>query len=333
MVSAAVVISTPFARGKARTTWKTEIMPEDVLIQATRSGVRIMLAEGQPTADALAELQGRLGGEPALTGTAVTLVLASVMAPDDLTALESLLIGQHGATCIEVVRAAAVEAAATRSAMPSPGTSPVSRPPATRGLDGPGDSLLVRRTLRSGQRIRFAGNVIVLGDVNPGAEIVAGGDIVVMGTLRGVAHAGVSGDAEAIVAAFRLQPTQIRVGGVIGRSPDGAYDRPDVPEIARVRDGLLVVERLQPSFGDALAASGAFAGSGGAAATGPGVAGGGLPPAASGSRRGDAARGRPRGANRSAADTAAPSPGAEAPATEPAGLAGEAAGQLEWQGR
>jgi septum site-determining protein MinC len=111
-------------------------------------------------------------------------------------------------------------------------------------------TLLVRRTLRSGQRVRFNGNVVVLGDVNPGAEIVASGDIVVMGTLRGVAHAGATGSAEAVVVAFRLQPVQLRVGTVIGRAPDGQAPRPDGPEVARVRDGALVIERFQPAGGE-----------------------------------------------------------------------------------
>lgn len=105
-------------------------------------------------------------------------------------------------------------------------------------------TLLVRRTLRSGQRVRYNGNVVVLGDVNPGAEIVAAGDIVVMGTLRGVAHAGATGSGDAMVAAFRLQPMQLRVGSVIGRAPDGQPARADAPELARVRDGVLVIERF-----------------------------------------------------------------------------------------
>jgi septum site-determining protein MinC len=224
-------------------------MPGDVLIQATKSGVRIVLPEGT-AGEALAELARRLGGAPALNGASVTVVPAGTLRGDDLNGLEALLIGQHAAACVEVVRAAAIE--------PAPGRG--ARGPGGHGFDrgdqSAGDSLLVRRTLRSGQRIRFTGNVIVLGDVNPGAEIVAGGDIVVMGTLRGVAHAGAGGDADAIVAAFRLQPTQIRVAGVIGRSPDGAYERPDAPEIARVRDGGLIVERLQPAFAEIAAGDG-----------------------------------------------------------------------------
>ena len=134
---------------------------------------------------------------------------------------------------------------------PAPAWPSTEGPGAMAGPSGalpaePVPTMLIKRTLRSGQRIRFAGNVVVLGDVNPGAEVVAAGDIVVMGTLRGVAHAGATGGTEAIVAAFRLHPTQLRVGAVIGRAPDGLIPRPEAPEVARVRDGVLVVERYVP---------------------------------------------------------------------------------------
>jgi septum site-determining protein MinC len=124
-----------------------------------------------------------------------------------------------------------------------PSRPPADAPPAGLAVDMT-PTLLVRRTLRSGQRVRYNGNVVVLGDVNPGAEIVAAGDIVVMGTLRGVAHAGATGTGDAIVAAFRLQPVQLRVGTVIGRAPDGQPHRAEAPELARVRDGVLVIERF-----------------------------------------------------------------------------------------
>ncbi len=109
-------------------------------------------------------------------------------------------------------------------------------------------TLLIRRTLRSGQRVRFYGNVVILGDVNPGAEITAGGDIVVMGWLRGLAHAGAEGDDQATVSAFRLNPTQLRIANFIGRAPDqGEAVLPDLPEFAEVRDGQLVIDRWQRS--------------------------------------------------------------------------------------
>lgn len=108
-------------------------------------------------------------------------------------------------------------------------------------------TLLIRRTLRSGQRVNFSGNVVVLGDVNPGAEVNAGGDIVVMGWLRGMAHAGADGNERAVVSAFRLNPTQLRIAQYIGRPPDdpGPRDVGEVPERAEVRDGQLVIDRWQ----------------------------------------------------------------------------------------
>jgi|BEDMetMinimDraft_2_1075160.scaffolds.fasta_scaffold37399_2 septum site-determining protein MinC len=105
----------------------------------------------------------------------------------------------------------------------------------------PDPTLLIRRHLRSGQRVRFAGNVVVLGDVNPGAEIQADGDIVVMGTLRGLAHAGARGDASRVIVAFRLAATQLRIARFIARAPEDDTP-PAVPEVAVVRDGQVLID-------------------------------------------------------------------------------------------
>lgn len=107
-------------------------------------------------------------------------------------------------------------------------------------------TLLIRRTLRSGQSVTFDGNVVVLGDVNPGAEVICTGDILVLGALRGVAHAGAEGNEDAVVVAFRLEPTQLRIAGHISRSPDGDAPRPEGPELARVKDRMIQVEAYSP---------------------------------------------------------------------------------------
>lgn len=75
-------------------------------------------------------------------------------------------------------------------------------------------------TLRSGQVIECETSLIVLGDVNPGAKIIAKGNIVVLGSLRGNAYAGAAGNEEAFVAALDMDPVQIKIGNVIGRSSD-----------------------------------------------------------------------------------------------------------------
>ena len=100
-------------------------------------------------------------------------------------------------------------------------------------------SLFKIESLRSGQSLRFAGSVVVIGDVNPGAEIVAEGNVIVLGKLLGMAHAGCSGVPGCFVAALRLQPVQLRIGDKITYFPksfarDDAYARR--PLYAFVRD-------------------------------------------------------------------------------------------------
>jgi len=107
------------------------------------------------------------------------------------------------------------------------------------------NTIMVQRTLRSGQSLQFEGNVVILGDVNPGAEVVATGNVVVMGSLRGVVHAGAEGDNSAAVYAFRLQPTQLRIADRITRAPDGEQSFTTTPEVARIRDGMVVIESFQ----------------------------------------------------------------------------------------
>jgi septum site-determining protein MinC len=102
-------------------------------------------------------------------------------------------------------------------------------------------ALVVQRTLRSGQSIKYPGHVILVGDVNPGAEIIAGGHIVVWGKMRGLAHAGALGDEHALICAIELTPAQLRIAGYFGRPPEGRR-RKLVPETARVSEGAIVVE-------------------------------------------------------------------------------------------
>ena len=101
-------------------------------------------------------------------------------------------------------------------------------------------AIFIQRTLRSGNSINFDGHVVVLGDVNPGAEVIASGNVIVWGKLRGMVHAGAPDDDRALVCALLLSPTQLRIGAKIAVSPDEG--RRSQPEIARVRDGKVVAE-------------------------------------------------------------------------------------------
>jgi len=95
--------------------------------------------------------------------------------------------------------------------------------------------------VRSGQAIQHASNVVVLGDVNHGAEIVAGGDIIVWGVLRGMVHAGYPNNENAYVCALQLAPVQLRIAHLLSRPPDGAEVQPR-PEVAAIRNGRIIVE-------------------------------------------------------------------------------------------
>lgn len=103
-------------------------------------------------------------------------------------------------------------------------------------------AMLIHRTVRSGQKYRYGGTIVVIGDVNPGAEIIADGDVMVWGKLRGVVHAGASGNENAVVGALVLAPTQLRIGARIARAPDEKRNWHTFAEVARVRNGQIVVE-------------------------------------------------------------------------------------------
>ncbi|MEN6326855.1 MAG: septum site-determining protein MinC [Syntrophomonas sp.] len=107
------------------------------------------------------------------------------------------------------------------------------------------ETALICKSLRSGQKIFTEGNIVILGDVNPGAEVVAGGNILVMGSIRGMVHAGVLGDESALVAAYRLSPTQLRIASHITRPPDGELIIVECPELARIRGGKVCIEKLK----------------------------------------------------------------------------------------
>ncbi|VBB07866.1 septum formation inhibitor minc [Lucifera butyrica] len=102
-------------------------------------------------------------------------------------------------------------------------------------------ALIITKTLRGGQKVIYEGTVVVIGDVNPGAEITAGRDIIVLGACRGRAHAGAYGNRQATITANKLLAGQIRIAGLIARAPD-ILDKPAYVETARIIDGTVMIE-------------------------------------------------------------------------------------------
>lgn len=107
------------------------------------------------------------------------------------------------------------------------------------------EPLYIQTTLRSGAEIRHPGTVVILGDLNPGSSVVADGDILVWGRLRGIAHAGAKGNAQCLIMALEMEPTQIRIADFVARAPEHppaqyypevAYATPQGIRIARATD-------------------------------------------------------------------------------------------------
>ena len=118
------------------------------------------------------------------------------------------------------------------------------------GPSGSGVGLSIHRgTLRSGDHVQVEGSLLVLGDVNPGARVSAGGDVRVWGRLRGIAHAGCRGDRSARIVALQLRPLQLRIAEAVARGPE---DQPPAGfcEEAVLLDGGIAIRPAEPSFSD-----------------------------------------------------------------------------------
>lgn len=129
---------------------------------------------------------------------------------------------------------------------PSPKPAAVSVSPQEAMQDAPDlqRMLVIDKTLRGGQAVETEGSVIVFGNVNPGAQITAGGSVDIRGTCRGLVHAGAAGDSTAFIIADHLMPTQIRIANYVARSPDEPEDFGKA-ERAYVKDGQIVIEPIE----------------------------------------------------------------------------------------
>ena len=247
-------------RANFRESPMSKIDPKQIIIKGLRDGLSVTLPNDGTWAEMLATLEARLTQAPAFFkgGRVALMVGPRALAESDMRQARDLL-ARRDVTLWAIVSEDA-ETRRTASVMGLDVPPPVQPPAAPAELrawevaiedrppsptlpieEWPEAGLVVRRTLRSGQSLRHPGSVTVIGDVNPGAEIIAGGDIVVWGKLRGTAHAGALGNEDAIVCALDLAPTQLRIGSHIARSPDDRRRKPR-PETARVRDGQIVAE-------------------------------------------------------------------------------------------
>lgn len=225
---------------------------EIVAFKGHKNGLTLVLNPQAEFGEVLAELRAKLDkAGDFFKGAAVTVTVGRILTPSEASELIQVLCAGYGLSLAGIVGPSTMPAPSLAPAPAVPaaarGSRPeVSRPPAAPGETGAGGerTLLVRRTIRSGQRVSFDGNVVVMGDLNPGGEVAASGDIIVWGTLRGTAHAGAAGRTDATVTALRLRPTQLRIAHLITRAPDGKAPAPKTPEVARIKGEEVVVEEF-----------------------------------------------------------------------------------------
>lgn len=203
-----------------------------VSLRGTRDGVLIVLGQGDwsTVLHTLKKQLERPNASAFFRGARVSVETGNrFLQENERLELENLLAAHN------------IHLGATMPTAPQPATPPIERNDMYTRHNGVTEALLIRRTLRSGQLIHHAGPVIVYGDVNDGAEIVAAGDVLIFGKLRGVVHAGAGGDDHATIGALALSPPQLRIGNYIARSEDKKR-KPNNPEMATVRDGRIVIE-------------------------------------------------------------------------------------------
>lgn len=109
-----------------------------------------------------------------------------------------------------------------------------------------GKTKFIKKTVRGGQLINYPGNIVIIGDINSGAEVIAGGNIIVLGSIKGQVKAGIGGNKKSIIAAFSLEPEVLQITDILTISPDDDV-KPSYPEVAKIKDGAIVVEPYLPN--------------------------------------------------------------------------------------
>ena len=212
---------------------------EIVKIKGGRKGLQLSFAEGASFDDIWKHIEQKLesGSGFFLRGTLV-LVPRERFLKEEFARLQKLF-HEYGLICRTMGEEPEEEPAA-----PAAKKQKAASPAARKKDPHVQEMVVVNRTLRGGQEIRTESSVLVCGNVNPGAQIIAGGSIDIRGTCRGLVHAVASGDTDSFIIADHLMPTQIRIANLIARSPDH-MEMTERAERASIKDGQIVIEPIE----------------------------------------------------------------------------------------
>ncbi|NPA89900.1 MAG: septum site-determining protein MinC [Chloroflexi bacterium] len=213
----------------------------NVRIRGTSEGLTITMGEG-PWDALLQELDAHLGRRPSFFrgGRVAVAVGERRLSPEAIHALGEVLT-RYDMTLWAIWSFSDVTQQAAASLGLETGLGPDQRSRVEEEEDWElQQATIIVGPIRSGQRIHQVGSAVILGDVHPGAEVIATGHVIVWGQLLGIVHAGAKGREEALVCALKFMPTQVRIGKHMARGDSQSV--PVEPEIARVVDGHIVVE-------------------------------------------------------------------------------------------
>ncbi len=212
-------------------------MSEDIVkIKGTRAGLQLSFASGAKFEEIKSNIVGKLesGSNFFIRGT--TVYIPKETFPTEQMEVLRRIFHRHGMLF--------------RNDMPKlPGIQPKKplvdpkKPTVDPKKPKTDQMLVINRTVRSGQEIRTESSVLICGNVNPGAQVIAGGSIDIRGTCRGLVHAGAFGNEKAVIIADRLMPVQIRIADLVARSPDEA-EKADTPERASIKNNHIVIEPI-----------------------------------------------------------------------------------------
>ena len=206
-------------------------MEDIVKIKGMKAGLMLSFTRGAKFDDIRANIQNKLESGNSFFIRGTTAYVPKDTLPTDQIEVLRKMFHQHGMLFRTEIPKVKVE------------TSSVEEKKKLPPEEDPQQMIIINRTVRGGQEVRTRSSVLICGNVNPGAQVIAGGSIDIRGVCRGMVHAGAFGNTNAFIVADQLMPMQIRIADMIARSPD-VMERSETAERASIKEGHIVIEPI-----------------------------------------------------------------------------------------
>ncbi len=213
-------------------------MSEDVMFKGSRYGLQLVFSDTAEFSSIEKQLKNKLESAFNFFCKGTVIRVAADRLTQEQTAKLAALFGHYG-LALKPVDTLAEQAADLKKAEAAAGEE----------IPGLHETTVIEKTVRGGEEVICNGSVIIHGNVNPSASIIAGGNIDVRGTCRGIVHAGAFGDDAAFIIADHMMAMQVRIAERIARAPDH-MEKSEQVERAIVRNGQIVIEPAERNEGE-----------------------------------------------------------------------------------